>query len=436
MKRALILKTAKQQDLLRVPCDNNLKNKNTHMKKLIFCISIITLMQTAGIRLYAQNVKSYELGSGINFGLNDGAYQFKISGMILPAISVEKMSTQTTTDNYFNVQRCYFNFSGTALKEKVSFFLQTDFSLGSPLLDAWLAYKPINGMTITAGQMQSISNNREMLVMEDKLQFADRSLLSTAFSKTGREFGVFAVQKLSISSIGIVPQVSVTSGDGRNSFGVDSRDTDLGGLKYNARIDLYPLGYFAKGNDDLIADLVHEKDLKFVIGGAASYNTGVSNVVGEGHGDFQFYNQNGAIKLPDYRKIYGDILFKFRGISLLGEFVKATATNLDGSYTAASLSSPLIPTQISEYLALGSAYNAQIGYVTKDGYALDVRYSELIPEFANDTRSIISKTSGLNIGFSKYFKANNLKLQASFTSNKYADNSTLMVGSLGVQVVF
>ena len=406
------------------------------MKKLIFCISIIALLQTNGIALQAQNKVSYELGNGINFGLNDGAYHFKISGMIQPEVSFQKLSTQPTPDFYYNVNRTYFNFSGAALNEKVSFFLQTDFSLGFPLLDAWIAYQPLKDMTITAGQKQAVSNNREMLVMEDKLQFAERSLLSTSFSQSGREFGVFVTQKFTFGKLGIVPQLSVTSGDGRNSFGADSRDTDLGGLKYAGRIDVYPLGEFTKGNENFIPDLIHEQDLKFVLGGAASYNTGVSNSVGEGHGDFQFYNVNGGIKLPDYRKLNADILIKFRGFSVLGEYVKSTATNLEGSYTAASLNSPLLPTQISEFLALGSAYNAQIGYATKDGYALDVRYDALTPEFANDANSIIKNTTATTIGISKYFKANNLKMQASVSSLKYPDNSTKMTGSLIFQVVF
>ena len=95
-----------------------------------------------------------------------------------------------------------------------------------------------------------------------------------------------------------------------------------------------------------------------------------------------------------------------------------------------------MPTQISEFLALGSAYNAQIGYATKDGYALDVRYDALTPEFANNTNSIIKKTTATTIGFSKYFKANNLKVQASVSSMKYANNTKMLAGSLIFQVVF
>jgi len=405
------------------------------MKKLFLYISILGLIPINMVDLSAQNKASFELGSGLNFSLNDGAYQFKIGGMIQPSVSIEKMNN-TQPDYYFNVKRTYFNISGSALKEKVSFFLQTDFSLGTPLLDAWVAYKPTSNLTISLGQKQSIANNRELLIMEDKLQFGNRSLLSTGFSRTGREFGLYVCQKIGSGKFGIVPQLAVTSGDGRNSFGIDSRDVDMGGLKYSGRIDVYPLGFFAEGNNDLIADLYHEKTLKMLIGGAASYNVGASNSVGEGHGDFQIYDVNAAVKLPDYRKFYGDILVKYQGLSLLGELAMASATSLDGSYTAATVTSPLIPTQISEYLALGIAYNAQLGYVTKNGYALDVRYDELIPEFSNNASSVLRKTKGITVGFSKYFKQNNLKLQTSFSSVSYGDNTSKLLGSFIVQIVF
>ena len=405
------------------------------MKKQLVYFCVLVFITIAIGDLHAQNKASFELGNGLNFSLNDGAYKFKIGGMIQPSLNMEKMNS-ANPDYYFNVKRSYFNISGMALKEKVSFFLQTDFSLGSPLLDAWVAYMPLKNLNIAFGQKQSIANNREMLIMEDKLQFADRSLLSTKLSGAGREFGLFVSQKLVLKNIGFVPQVAITSGDGRNSFGVDSRDSDKGGLKYSGRLDIYPLGYFTAGNEDLVADLVHEKKIKMVVGGAASYNDGASSSVGEGHGDFQLYDASGAAKFPDYRKFYGDILVKYRGFSFLGELAMTSATSLDGSYTAASISSPLIPMQISEYLALGTAFNTQLGYVTKSGYALDLRYDALMPEFGSNVNSIVKETSGLTVGFSKYFKQNNLKLQTSFSSLSYGDNTSQLLGSFIVQFVF
>lgn len=404
------------------------------MRKIILYFNILISCFFAVNFLQAQNKASYEFGNGLNFNLNDGAYQFKIGGMIQPSVSTEIVNGNKP-DFFYNVKRTYVNISAVALKERLSFFVQTDFSLGSPLLDAWVAYNPINNLSITFGQKQSFANNREMLFMEDKLQFADRSLLSNAFSRTGREFGLFVSHKFNLNNFLILPQVAVTSGDGRNSFGIDSRDSDKGGLKYSGRLDLYPLGNFSKGNDSFIVDLAHEKTLKFVIGGAVSYNIGASNYVGEGHGDFQLYDSNGAPKYPDYRKFYGDVLLKFHGFSFLGEYDLASATSLENSYTVPSMSFPLNPTQISEYLAIGTAFNVQLGYVTKTGYALDVRYNGLIPEFSSNINSIIKNVNGYSIGFSKYFINNNVKLQTTFTSANNQNNQRNLLVNFLVQFV-
>ena len=94
-----------------------------------------------------------------------------------------------------------------------------------------------------------------------------------------------------------------------------------------------------------------------------------------------------------------------------------------------------MPTEISQYLALGSGYNVQLGYVTKTGYALDFRYAVVTPEFNNEN-SVIMERDGWTVGFSKYFKGNDLKVQAAFSNYNEADGSTLTVGELLFQVIF
>lgn len=407
------------------------------MKKIIYSIAILCSLQLAAQESSPKpNQVGFELGNGINFSLNDGAYAFKISGTLQPYMAFQKMENADEADYFFNSKRTYLNFSGKALEEKVSFFFQMNFSDTDPLLDAWLAYHPWESFTVTIGQKQAITNNRELLIMENKLQFPDRGLLSTQFSRSGRELGIFVENKFEFGNFGFVPQVSVTSGDGKNSFGADSRDVDMGGVKYGGRLDIYPLGFFSEGNDDLVADIKHEQKPKFVIGGAASFNDGASNAVGEGHGDFMLYNGLGEVQLPDYRQAYADILFKFKGFSLLGEYVVATATSLEGSYTDITINDALVPTQISEFLALGSAYNVQVGYVTTNGYALDLRYDQIMPEFESNLNSVISDMDSWTVGVSKYFKENALKVQAAVSSvNSEANGNTLM-GQLLFQVTF
>lgn len=394
------------------------------------CISILVNAQESDDK----NNASFNLGSGLNFSFNEGNYQFNLGGFITPTYSYRKVSG-SDAENTFNARNAFLVLSGKAVKEKVSFLVQTDYSQSQPLLDAWVAYHPTDRITISVGQKQTFLNNREMMFREDKLQFTDRSLLSQTVSRTGREFGVFVESKFG-NKFGIVPMFALTSGDGRNSFGSDSRDTDLGGLKIGARLDLYPLGYFSDGNSGFSADLAHEEHLKFVLGAALSNNKGVSNSVGEGHGDFLLYNNNGITKLPEYSKAYVDLLLKYKGFSFLGEYANTSAGGLNIVYVDAAATQILAPQQISEYLVIGDSYNFQAGYVTSKGLSLDFRYESSKPEFDTNLNSLLPDASSFTFGLTKYFNNNNLKMQASITSidNSNANNQT--VGEFLVQIVF
>lgn len=312
------------------------------------CISILLNAQESE----EKNAASFKLGTGLNFSFNQGNYQFNFGGFVTPTYSYSKVSG-LDAENKFNARNAFLILSGKAVKEKVSFLVQTDYSQSQPLLDAWLAYHPTNNITITFGQKQTFVNNREMTYREDRLQFTDRSLLSQTLSNTGREFGMFVESKFKVGDqFGIAPMVAVTSGDGRNSFGSDSRDSDLGGIKIGGRLDVYPLGYFTEGNNLFSADLAHEQKLKFVIGAAFSKNTGASNAVGEGHGDFFLFDVNGNDNLPDYSQVYIDLLLKYKGFSLSAEYANASADGLDLMYTDEAATQILAPQQISEFLVI------------------------------------------------------------------------------------
>ncbi len=387
--------------------------------------------------------KEFQLGDGLRFNVNDGDYKFKIGGFIQGVYQHEK-TVGSLANNYMNAKNAYFTLSGSMLKEKVSFLLQNNFSNGKPLLDAWVAYSPISNLKITFGQKQTFTNNRELTFFEDKLQFVDRGIFSSQFSNLGREFGVFFESEFSEGNFIIKPKIAVTSGDGLNSFGADSRDIDKGGLKYGGRVDILPLGKFKEGNDGYIADLKHEDNLKVLFGTAYSYNIGASNKVGEGHGDFVLYSNTGRVKLPDYRKFYEDILFKYKGFSLLAEYVNTTATTLDNTFLNAGATRPLYLTEISEYLVLGDGYNVQAGYVTKSGYSLDLKYEKLNQEFDNNA-SLLLDQEAYTIGFTKYFKGNNFKIQSSVSSNNVDKFNTTssdiekvntITAQFAIQVVF
>lgn len=378
------------------------------------------------------STSDFTLGNGLVFNSGDD-YLFKLSGMIQPSFSLENDSLNNT-EYFFNTKHTFFSFSGFSKKERVSFLMLADFSLSSPLLDAWVSYHINNNINLSFGQKLINGNNREMGYMEDNLQFGERSILSQDFSNTAREFGFFIDLNYSINNFNIHPSFGVTSGDGRSSFGSDSRDMDLGGFKYFGRLDFYPFGYFSEGNNLQVADIKREPSPKLVFGIASSYNDGASNGVGEGHNDFILYNVNGLAQLPDYRQIYFDLLLKYKGFSLLGEYVNSSALSLQQVYTDPLANSLLLPTQISEYLALGSGLNFSLGYVFNNNFGIDLRYSEVNSEYESNLNSIISSNGATTVSFSKYFLENNFKLITSFSNNQDMNEQSSVFANLILQL--
>ena len=394
--------------------------KKMHFSKILLVVFLLSnLVDT---KSYGQSTSNYEFGSGLHFESSDQNYQFDLGGLMLPYISYESLNDETT-NMYYGSKRTFFHFKANSEKENVSAYFLTDFSSNNPLLEAWVSYKPVDRLSFTFGQFRSIANNREMLMFENSLANFSRSLLSQTFNATGREFGLNCSYMIGHSDFSLIPMIQITSGDGLNSFGVDSRDVDLGGLKYASRIDVYPLGLFKEGQVQSVNDYAHEESLKLVIGAAASYNDGASNSVGEGHGDFYLYNSLNQIMLPDYRELNFDLISKYKGFSLMAEYSISTATGLEGLVTE-SLIQTLQPTEISNYLALGSGLSAQLFYTSKSGYSAGFVYSAIQPEFDHQN-SLIKDVNMKRVVISKRVKDTAVIIQNSFDILTISDVKTL-----------
>ena len=411
------------------------------MKKISFLITIfITTFITA--QESSQNKSDFDFGNGVSLSFEDGDYNFSINGYIKPTYAYNDMTSIVDggTINEFNRQfkskNSVLEISGNAKKEKVSFCIIMDYSQNDPLLEAWVGYHPSKSVNVYFGQKNTFLNNREMIFNEDILQFTDRSLLSQNHTNSyGQEFGLFIETAFGEEFI-LSPKFAVTSGDGRNSFGEDSRDSDLGGVKFGARLDLYPFGNFSDGNEGSV-DLVGEQKLIMELGFAYSKNIGTSHKTGNGHGDIMFYDADGNNNLPDYEKIFIDLLLKYKGFSFLAEYADAAASGLNQTYT--DTFNLLIPQQISEYLVLGSSYNFQLGYIFQNDIGIDFRYEFSTPEFTNEINnsyenSILQDFENMSFGMSKYFDNNNLKIQVGVSSIKYFYGDETTIAELVCQI--
>ncbi|MDR0765907.1 MAG: OprO/OprP family phosphate-selective porin [Odoribacteraceae bacterium] len=396
-----------------------------------FTLVITTILLLAASARAQENTIAYRPGNGIEIRLDNGDYTFRVGGLLQPVL-VYSVAAGGDDEKRFSVRRGLLSLSGEAREGRVGFALQVDFARNSPLLDAYLTYRPWKFLALHAGQRQSPANNREMTLPESALSMTDYSLLSRAFSSTGRAFGIFVEGDLPAGRVVFSPALSVTSGDGMNAFGTTSTDVDLGGLAFGGRLDVAPLGRFAPGNDRSAVDISREPSPRLKVGVAGSYNRGASHATGDGHGAFTLYDVDGRPAYPDYRRLHVDLLFKYRGFTLLGEYASATATALDRLYTAAGGAAKLQPGQISHYLALGDAFNVQAGYILPSGWAVDARYTRLVPEFPG-AASVFRRVDAYEIAVARYLADHRLKVQCEVARESPADNTR---AGLLVQILF
>ena len=392
------------------------------------------------------NQYSYNLGNGILFNFDDSTHLFKIGGMAQPRFLHTRYDDSAyNSENFFGVKRAYFNIEGSLNNGLVSFLIQTNFSDTYPLLDAWAGYHPTKSISVYFGQKQSPLNNHSMKMMEYNLQFASRNNLSQVFNESGREFGLFIESNFLLGKIGVKPSIALTSGDGKNSFGVLSNDNDKGGLKYGGRINLYPSGFFSNDNEIMGHDIYKESKPKLMIGAASSLNVGASHSVGEGHylepdpglsapsETFVFYDSLGLNKFPNYLKNYVDLLFKYKGFNLLAEYVNTAAYELDGSSINIAGTDLLEPTEISTYLILGNAYNIQVGYLFKGDWSIDAKWGQSFREFDNDNSLLVNYDS-MGGGLTKYFSERAVKAQLMATYYNFVNFPEQ--NQLGIECVF
>ena len=194
--------------------------------------------------------------------------------------------------------------------------------------------------------------------------------------------------------------------------------------------------------------MVRELTPKLLIGFNGSYNVGMSSRRGRRNGDFLYYkieSSDTSYSLPNYLKYGMDVLFKYRGFSVLAEFVQSkvyfsdSITHRNDRYGDNPES---IITNFRGYtphdyvrtqLMLGSGLNIQAGYLFKNLISVDGRITILNPDnlsFMNNTL-YYSRNKYYEFGFSKYFTKNySFKIQASY---RFADDALLRHPNYGTE---
>jgi hypothetical protein len=381
-----------------------------------------------------------------------------VSGYIQPYLETRKYldTDDATLYNRFRMRRARLRLEGSVAQDKLTYRIQLDLTggndgggdtpIGGLITDAWVSYDITKRISLTFGQKAPNSDNRELRMSSQSLQLAERSPLTTAFASI-REFGIFAetTQKISRYSY-IKSEIAITNGDGANVIG-----KDRGGLKYGGRIDYLPFGLFSRGGQYSQADLVRELTPKFVVGVNYSYNVGISDRRGSQSGTILYLDANNKELLPDYAKYGIDFLFKYRGCSVLGEYVNASS-RVPSDITKRVLNSGAtsinflvngiqdITKYINGRMMVGEGYNIQGGYVFKNNISIDGRFAYLKPEdnsFLNNP-TFNNRSHFYTLGITKYLARNygaKIQLDCTYINTKPGSNNVNVIPINGNEVL-
>jgi len=379
-------------------------------------------------------LEKYDFGEGFNLTDEDG-FDMRIGGYIQPSLEMKQSSNSDEYFNRFRMRRARLRISGSPHDKRFSYRLQLDLS-GSPegdadenannvLLDAFVQYQLFKNISITVGQKGTPTDNLELGMNSQTLQLPERSRLTSAFSSI-RDFGFFSDASFKIRGTGmyIRPSVALTTGDGMNMFA-----KNVGGYKYGARIDFLPFGLFRSLGQFRQADMIRELTPKLLVGVNYSYNEGISDRRGRETGSIRYLDSEGNEVLPDYEKYGVDLLLKYQGFSLLGEYVHAnghvspriaqrvrnngTSTDnfeIDGEQH--------VENYVKNRMMLGQGFNLQAGYLLKNLWSVDARYTHLIPQQYSflHNGAYYARPDYYELGIAKYLTRNYAaKIQASVT---------------------
>lgn len=404
--------------------------------KVFKIISVLALCLTASL-VHTQDVEldSYKFGEGLRFTADED-HKIRISGYVQPYAESKQFTEADAEEsmNRFRMRRLRLRMDGVLPDERFSYRFQVDLSGASEvgdaqstnnyLLDAYVSYNVTNRIKLSFGQRSTYTDNRELFMSSRTLQLVERSRLTSAFSSI-REFGFFAQGNFRTGGGSYLkPYFVLTNGDGSNAF-----EKDHGGLKVGGRIDFLPFGLFTNLGQFRQADVMRELIPKIVVGVNYSKNNGMSSRRGRESGAILYLNDADEESLPDYTKYGADFMIKYKGFSVLGEYIKTEAdvptditqrvrNNGSTSTTFDVNGIQNVENYVKGRMMLGTAYNIQLGYLFKNGFSVDGRYTQLEADdnsFLNNG-TFYNRPKYYTIGLGKYISRNyGAKVQASYT---------------------
>lgn len=379
------------------------------MKTFLWRFLLIALfISTASIVFGQTTQKKATFGKGIRYATKDTSFTFKFNFRMQHLYAAEYDEASGETTSQFLIRRSRIKFDGFAISPNLSYKVELglsnrDISVNNEdgntrdaariILDAVLQWKFSEHWSLWVGQTK-LPGNRERVISSANLQFVDRSLLNSRYN-IDRDAGLQLRGKYKLGKALIAPSFSVSQGEGRNIASLNA-----GGYDYTTHVDFLPFGTFAGKGDYVSADLAREQTPKLSIGVTYDFNDGAVRQGGQ-LGSF-VTDSDGNYVENSLSTIFVDMMFKYRGFSILSEYANKTAAKEIED--------------ISKGFRTGTGISAQAGYLLNKNLELAFRFTSLR---ADNNLSGISDEDQYTLGLSKYIVGHSLKVQTDFTRREF-----------------
>lgn len=334
-------------------------------------------------------------GKGITVRSPDGRYQATMRARVhlRDTFTHDKLDT-----NELNVARLRFFLQGNALSQDLKYLVQLAFGALDPeagnasvVLDAFVEYTRLRDLNLRVGQY-FVPFDRARTIRESSLQFIDRQVVVRELT-LDRDVGL-SVGSQDLFGLGgrLAYALFIGGGDGRNRVGAQ-----MVGPLTTARIAVKPFGSF---DDDVEGDVARDTRPRLALGVAAGYNVHATR-------NQSTFGTTLTLGTFDYGHFAADLVFKWRGFSLLAEGVYRKSLNGD----------VLTSGMTREYSRSGWGYFVQGGLMVSRLVEITARWDQLFALQGTDPAlTTLVSTQGRQVGggVNVYLDGHIVKLQADY----------------------
>ena len=380
-----------------------------------------------------QGVDQISFGKGLlNYVAEDSSFSVKFA----PRFQVRYYGTSDFTDDGlarvdhdFLVRRSRFKFDGWAVHPSIGYKMEfglsnndmsgaNAFTKNAPryILDAVIKWKFAPGFELWAGQTK-LPGNVERVISSANLQLVDRSLLNSKFN-IDRDLGIQLRHKTKLGGRFISKEkFAISQGEGRNIA-----TGNEGGLQYTGRLEVFPLGSFAKKGEYMGSSTVREGKLKIMAAYTYDFNRDASKTRSN-MGDYMFLT-DGSLYQTNITTQFIDLVLKYKGFSMMAEYADRSASNpvaveLDG-------------TETGDIVSVGSAINMAMGYFISEKVEVAGRYTTL--NYADVTGA--SPVAMYTLGLNKFVVGHKLKIQSDISYSTKNGESDAIIFRTGFELHF